>query len=133
MAIYAIQAGKDGPIKFGIAVHVERRLGNLQVGNHAELTLLGKCETMDDVKAEKRIHAKLAGSRVRGEWFRPGPATDGAVLAIANGLLDQFLQGTMPSNKTLARLALARYRGNEFALLKHCLRKLAPTVSRLHA
>ena len=67
-SVYAIQDA-CGPIKIGSATNLTKRLAELQVGNPCELTILASCP--GSISQEKRLHALLGTSRVRGEWFAP--------------------------------------------------------------
>jgi hypothetical protein len=68
--LYAIQAGRNGPIKIGQTMGIVRgRLQELQVGHHQKLRLLATSVLI----AERDAHAKWAGQRIRGEWFRCSP------------------------------------------------------------
>ena len=64
--IYFIQAGDSGPIKIGRAGSIPTRIASLQVGNPAELKLLGV------LPEEKDLHYDFADLALRGEWFSPG-------------------------------------------------------------
>jgi hypothetical protein len=65
--VYFIQAGKDGPIKIGVADDPEQRRNDMQTGNHAELTLLAIAP--GGVAYERELHSLFADWRIRGEWF----------------------------------------------------------------
>jgi hypothetical protein len=68
--VYAIRSGVAGPIKFGSAVSVRKRMHYLQVGNPEPLILLALfCPSH---WAEEVIHQKLIAHRGRGEWFAAG-------------------------------------------------------------
>lgn len=69
--IYAVQLGKSGPIKFGRAVNVKKRLSQLQISQPKALILIAAQETNDDKTAEREIHASCKRDRIRGEWFQP--------------------------------------------------------------
>jgi hypothetical protein len=69
--IYAVQLGDNGPIKFGYASNVYKRMAQMQVSHHEVLHLRACEEVGDDLKAERMIHENLAQYRIRGEWFRP--------------------------------------------------------------
>lgn len=75
--IYAIQAGEDGPIKFGVAGNPRSRLGNLQIGNPMPLAILAAVDLPNS--CERQIHKWLREENVRGEWFR-GPKTSDVLL-----------------------------------------------------
>lgn len=71
MAIYFIQAGDGGPIKIGFSADPEKRLVKVQSDNAAECQLLG---ILPGGEAEElALHARLAGARIRGEWFAATP------------------------------------------------------------
>lgn len=57
-------------VKIGIAVDVNGRLMELQVGNPYELELLGCWRSEDAIRDEDLIHSHLDKYRVRGEWFK---------------------------------------------------------------
>lgn len=67
--IYAIQAGDAGPIKFGVAKDVKRRMKELQTGSAERLRVLASSPVHDGNEA--LIHRHLEGDRMCGEWFRP--------------------------------------------------------------
>lgn len=72
--LYAISDGPDGPVKIGVSTNLERRLCTLQIGAGRLLTVLGsKPGTRAD---EKKVHAGLWGSRLRGEWFARTPEVE---------------------------------------------------------
>lgn len=58
---------KEGPIKIGWARDPQQRLQALQVGNPAELSILGVVERAWEF--EQETHIRLEPWRVRGEWF----------------------------------------------------------------
>ena len=75
--IYAIQAGENGPIKFGVTnCKPESRLDGLQTGNHEKLRLIS-CITAPEsgrpsnADIELALHAMCAKYHIRGEWFKP--------------------------------------------------------------
>ena len=69
--IYFIRAGKSGPIKIGWTnVAVEKRLAQLQTGNHVELHVMGTM--VGDEAKERLLHKQFEALRIRQtEWFRP--------------------------------------------------------------
>lgn len=67
--IYAIQAGDDGPVKFGRANNPRSRLNELQTGNPQKLRLLVESDIPNE--QEKWIHEWLSEYRLVGEWFKP--------------------------------------------------------------
>lgn len=64
--VYFIQA--DEAIKIGYSISPEMRLGELQVGSHQTLEIIGLME--GTVKTEHEIHEKFDHLRIRGEWFQ---------------------------------------------------------------
>lgn len=64
---YVIRAGNRGPIKAGKAMDPEQRLAELQTGAWQKLTILHVLPGYGDM--ERRLHRKLKGYRIRGEWF----------------------------------------------------------------
>lgn len=73
-SVYFIACGDF--VKVGRAFDVATRLGELQVGNPVELTLLATLP--GERVAEARLHRMLAPERARGEWFC-GPRTNRVV------------------------------------------------------
>ena len=71
MSVYFIRAGKNGPVKIGSAVDVQRRLEFLQTAHWEDLTLIR--EVTGDGKTERRFHWMFASHRIRREWFRFHP------------------------------------------------------------
>ena len=70
--IYFVQAGYIGPIKIGVAQDVDKRIKDLQVGNHMALLLIAKIGPFSETHAyciEKNLHKKFRKHHVRGEWF----------------------------------------------------------------
>lgn len=67
MFVYFIQAGDDGPVKIGIAADPQKRLDEMQIGNHADLVLIAY--RPGGLQMERELHARLASGRIRGEWF----------------------------------------------------------------
>ena len=72
--VYIIKAGmaKKSPIKIGVANSPERRLRQMQTGNHVELFLLYKIPMPSRAVAyrtENDLHRKLKDWRIRNEWF----------------------------------------------------------------
>ncbi len=72
--IYFIRAGKHGnPIKIGIADNVEKRICELQTGNHCKLYLIVKIKADSRSHAEsmeKWMHYRFKRKHIRGEWFK---------------------------------------------------------------
>lgn len=68
--VYFIREGLDGNVKIGTTTsnpHSRRR--SMQTGNSSDLVLLAAVQGDDGL--EKRLHARFAGARLRGEWFTP--------------------------------------------------------------
>lgn len=74
--IYFIQAGDNGPIKIGYAANLVKRMGQLQIGNSMQLTLLGNYP--GGHAEESRLQRRFATSLIRGEWY----TTSEALLAL---------------------------------------------------
>jgi hypothetical protein len=66
--IYFIQCGDDGPIKVGFALDAEKRLGQLQVGNHHDLRIVAKIAS-ERFRHESEIQHELRDAHIRGEWY----------------------------------------------------------------
>lgn len=65
-------AGKKKAIKIGIAIDVERRMKELQIGNYLPLTLLASlsCEHRTHaLQMEAKFHRLFNNQRIREEWF----------------------------------------------------------------
>lgn len=69
--VYFIRAGKDGPIKIGIARDPASRLATLQTGHHDTLEIVAL--TDGGSAQEAAYHAHFSDFRLRGEWFSPHP------------------------------------------------------------
>ena len=73
--VYCVQEqSRDafGPIKIGIAVNIETRLINLQVGNPMPLAvygLIGPMPAQSARRLEENLHCSMSAHRIRGEWF----------------------------------------------------------------
>jgi predicted GIY-YIG superfamily endonuclease len=73
MYVYFLQAGKDGPIKIGATSELERRLKQMQTGNHLELNYIAciPCDNKGEaLKLEADFHRFFLRQRIRGEWFK---------------------------------------------------------------
>lgn len=70
-AVYFIRRGEDGPIKIGVSVRPNIRLGELQVGSPEDLTLLGVIP--GDFDTERSLHRQFRHLHLRGEWYAPHP------------------------------------------------------------
>lgn len=73
MSVYVIHAVGTGFVKIGVAEDVQSRLRTLATGCPYELRLVATIEA--DRAFEKKLHGQLRPERIRGEWFRVGPAT----------------------------------------------------------
>lgn len=67
--IYAISAGDNGSVKFGVAGNPVARLSELQTGNPVRLKLLAYAAVHHEL--ERVIHYHLRDYRLVGEWFCP--------------------------------------------------------------
>jgi hypothetical protein len=68
--VYFIREGNGGNVKIGTTtVNPHSRLRSMQTGNSSDLVLLAAVQGDDDL--EKRLHARFAADRIRGEWFTP--------------------------------------------------------------
>lgn len=115
MPVYFVRAGESGPVKVGYVQagrSVERRLVELQVGNHEQLHLLALSN--GGPATERKLHRALAWSRVRGEWFKWSPMIAKLIDAyLDNPDADLFNERAkrevqrrpVPSSRTLRRRA----------------------------
>lgn len=79
--LYMIGQGPEGihgrmTVKIGIAADIDHRVSQLQIGNPFELEVLASwCFGSKDKarQMERELHAGLAKSRIRGEWFHVNP------------------------------------------------------------
>ena len=72
MYVYFVKAGRNGPIKIGVAMNVKKRMETLQTGNHLKLNLIAKIKCSSKLEAyslESQLHKKFKGKHIRGEWF----------------------------------------------------------------
>ena len=67
---YIIRAGKDGPVKIGIAGDVMGRLAGLQIAQPEKLKIIRLIRG----NGESALHHHFAKNRIRGEWFRFDPS-----------------------------------------------------------
>ena len=66
--IYFIQAGDEGLIKIGYAVHVDQSIKIWQEGSPVPLKLLA---TIDgSLEVEVYLHTKFSRLRQHGKWFK---------------------------------------------------------------
>jgi hypothetical protein len=88
MFLYFIQAGDGGPIKIGFSSRPGERLAELQIGNAAELRMLGAFDVSNQgIEAmEAGWHYVFWAARVRGEWFKPIPKLLRAIEDWNNGI-----------------------------------------------
>lgn len=73
--IYFIKSGNkyNSPIKIGLAVHPEKRISELQVGNPEILKLISSIECRSRKHAyglERWLHKCFSKHHIRGEWFK---------------------------------------------------------------
>lgn len=70
MFLYFIQAGgPGGPIKVGHSRDVNKRLSQLQTGNHLPLQVVAAMPFEDAAERENNLHWLLSDYRIEGEWF----------------------------------------------------------------
>ncbi len=70
--VYFIMAGNKKAIKIGNAVDIDRRIKELQIGNHLSLKLIASIECDNRTHAiemEARFHRLFNNQKMRGEWF----------------------------------------------------------------
>ncbi len=80
--IYAIQT-ESGPINIGATTSIERRLTDLQAGNHEELRVLGHCLARPNLA--KDLLAILGSDKIRGKWFTRSAMVSQVVLHMKDG------------------------------------------------
>jgi hypothetical protein len=68
MSVYYVHAPETGLVNIGFAKDPFSRLGKMQVDSPSRLILLAVEDGGAAVEAER--HARFAGLRTRGEWFR---------------------------------------------------------------
>lgn len=69
MAVYFLLNEESGTIKIGFSGDdLIGRISDLQVGNHADLTLLGSVE--GDRDTERYYQERFRADHIRGDWFR---------------------------------------------------------------
>lgn len=66
-AVYVVKAG--GFYKIGISNNVQERIKSIQTGNHQKVKFQMSVLVNDAHKLERKLHAKFASKRVKGEWF----------------------------------------------------------------
>lgn len=73
--IYFIKDTRGGEVMIGVVTkgRMEKRIKALQLGNPAELKLLGVIKTRNANAIARELRATYAGSHVRGPWFDPAP------------------------------------------------------------
>lgn len=69
----------SGHIKIGVTTDVARRLDAMQTATHERLTVIGVME--GDRVAERRLHAELRPSHIRGEWYQRSEQVEMALAA----------------------------------------------------
>ena len=80
---YIYFAESAGFIKIGHAVDVAQRLQLLRTGNPHKITRLAAVR--GSLRGERRIHARFARDRHRGEWFRDSAALRAFILEQGSG------------------------------------------------
>jgi hypothetical protein len=75
--VYFIRNPETGLIKIGISEDPERRISALSTPFSLRLEVIGIVAGGRPLEAI--LHAELAGSRVRGEWFSPSPIVLAAI------------------------------------------------------
>ena len=85
--VYFIQAGDTGPVKIGLAGDPERRVRELQTGNHRDLVI--RHIVPGDRHVERQLHHRFRAARIKGEWF--GRSYLAMILMFASGLADEML------------------------------------------
>ncbi len=71
-SIYFIRAKTRGPIKIGISVFPEKRLGQIQVFCPYPLKIIATIPNSSR-ETEREIHRRFLSSSLSGEWFSPSP------------------------------------------------------------
>lgn len=66
--VYFIRSGDTGLVKIGRTDNVQRRLSELQTGNHSKVTLA--YVVAGSSHEERKLHYRFKRHRERGEWFR---------------------------------------------------------------
>jgi len=85
--IYFITTPSKVAVKIGFAENsVSDRVATLQTAHWEELILIGVIS--GTVRQEKKIHALLAGSGFRGEWFKYTTHVSAIVKAVSSGIAD---------------------------------------------
>jgi hypothetical protein len=81
MFLYVIQAGENEVYKIGVSNNVNRRIKELQTGNHESLHLIHQIHVDIDVTGlEDECHKRLDEYRTNGEWFNTSITTITSVL-----------------------------------------------------
>ena len=73
--VYFAQDTRGGEVHIGLAPYrkLDKHLEQLQVGNPAELKLLGIIQARNAAALVRELRATFSDARVRGTWFRPVP------------------------------------------------------------
>lgn len=73
--IYFVKDTRSGEIMIGVTREgrLEKDMRTLQIGNPAELKLLGVIKTGNAPAVARELRASHAAVRVRGLWFQPDP------------------------------------------------------------
>lgn len=105
--IYVIHAVRTKYIKVGVARNPARRLHSLQVSIPFDLVLLAVADWPQEWKT--RIHHVLAGTRVRGEWFKRDERLDSLIKHMQDGGAPlEWVNSYSPPSRLHRVLALAR-------------------------
>lgn len=70
--LYLVQA-KTGPVKIGVALDLKGRVGEIQVGNHEQLSIIHHFKIANKNLAhalEYAMHEYYQSKRIRGEWYQ---------------------------------------------------------------
>jgi len=68
--VYFVQVGGNGPVKIGVASHLETRLQAIQSTCPFPLRIIGAVAGGGQ-KLERKLHRQFSTDRLRGEWFLP--------------------------------------------------------------
>lgn len=90
--VYFVSDGEH--IKIGYSTAPKIRVADLQVSSGRELVLLGTIS--GGLDTERRLHARFAHCRVRGEWFSPTPELTAFIAAACAVSKKRILQPHLP-------------------------------------
>lgn len=77
-------------VKIGYAKDIDARLGTLQTSNPVDLVAIARF-SVEEPRAEKKLHAMIEDFRIRGEWFAPRAA----ILAALQLVQDERLRKSL--------------------------------------